>query len=214
MNIVAIIERMEAQGMDPAAIVTAVKCIAAEQDDIVERRRANDRERQARHRAKADSNVTERDNDVTECDGDGQKEKVSHTLPKEKINISTRARAKSDLPEDWEPDAKTWHLADELGFTAQEAWDQLERMRDWAKNADGGKGRKADWNAAFRNWLKRASDDRSKQPQARIQRNSTANALAAIDLAADEAIRRAGGHGAEGSEEDFDLLPGLRKSAA
>ena len=71
MNIIAVIERMEAQGMDPAAILTAVKCMAAEQDAVLERRRAGERERQARHRAKAKNDtchVTQRDVTVTECD--------------------------------------------------------------------------------------------------------------------------------------------------
>jgi hypothetical protein len=117
------------------------------------------------------------------------------------------------LPEDWEPDAKTWNLADELGFTSQEAFDQLDRMRDWAKNA-GAKGRKPDWNAAFRNWLKRTADERRSRPQAALQRNSIADSFAILDAVTDEAIRRSGGRGPEGSEEDTFGLPGLRQSAA
>ena len=126
-----------------------------------------------------------------------------------------KACERGKLPDDWEPDAKTWALADELGFSPQQAWDQLERMRDWAKNADGGKGRKSDWNAAFRNWLKRASDDKRNRPQpTRQQRNSLHATLDAIDACADEAIRRSGGHGPEGGEEDTDFLSRLRQSAA
>lgn len=118
------------------------------------------------------------------------------------------------LPDDWEPNAKTWALADELGFTAQEAWDQLERMRDWARNAGGGKGRKSDWDAAFRNWLKRAADERRSKPQAPRNRNSNAESFAILDAVFDEAIRRADGGGEAGGEETDFELPGLRKSAA
>jgi hypothetical protein len=117
------------------------------------------------------------------------------------------------LPSDWEPDAKTWNLADQLGFTSQEAWDQLERMRDWAANA-GAKGLKSDWNGAFRNWLKRAADDRRNKPQAAVQRNNNADSFAILDAVFDEAIRRTDGGGEAGREEDNFELPGLRKSAA
>lgn len=122
--------------------------------------------------------------------------------------------AKADLPEDWQPSARTWELADNLGFTGQQAWDQLERMRDWAKNAGGGKGRKSDWDAAFRNWLKRAADDKRNKPQASGQRNSLTDSFAILDAVVDEAIRRSDGVGPQGSEEDSFEFPGLRKSAA
>ena len=118
------------------------------------------------------------------------------------------------LPDDWQPDARTWALADRLGFSAQEAWDHLERMRDWAKNADGSKGRKSDWDAAFRNWLKRAADERRSKPQAARNRNNNADSFAILDAVFDEAIRRADGGGEKGGEEDSFQLPGLRKSAA
>jgi len=126
----------------------------------------------------------------------------------------TKDSGRTALTSDWEPDGKTWKLAETLGFTSQEAWDQLDRMRDWAKNADGSKGRKSDWNAAFRNWLKRAADDRRNKPKANLQRHSLAESFAVLDAVTDEAIRRAGGHGQEGGEEDFKQLPRLRKSAA
>lgn len=187
----------------------ALECLVLDQTP----ERSGAARRQAAYRDRVRERNALRNSDVTAVTTDVEKEKVSHTLPKEKINISPRARAKSDLPDDWQPDARTWALADELGFTSQEAWDQLERMRDWAKNADGGKGRKSDWNAAFRNWLKRARDERRSKPQAPRSHNIH-DTLAVLDAVADEAIRRAGGDGAEGGEENFDLLPGLRKSAA
>lgn len=57
--------------MDPAAILAAVKCMAAEQGAAIERRRAADRERQTRRRAKSkadECHVTSRD--VTGCHSD------------------------------------------------------------------------------------------------------------------------------------------------
>jgi hypothetical protein len=194
-------------GTDPALVGRLAAAIANVRhiDEQAERRRAADRARKAACKSGIPQNSAE---------SAEQKESFPHTPFKEKINTTTRARGKSDLADDWEPDGKTWKLAEQLGFTSQEAWDQLERMRDWAKNADGSKGRKSDWNAAFRNWLKRTADERKLKPQASVQRNSNANAVAILDAAFDQAIARASGFGAEGGEENLDELPGLRKSAA
>lgn len=215
MNLSATIAKMRAAGMSSEAIVQALECIVIEQ---VTPERSGAARRQAAYRERVRERNALRDVDNNVTDKKGFDKEIPPTPPKEitsqKINPTSRAKAKSDLPDDWQPDAKTWMLADELGFTSQEAWDQLERMRDWAKNADGGKGRKSDWNAAFRNWLKRASDDRRNRPQNSRQRNGIHATLDAIDACADEAIRRAGGYGTQGGEEDFDELPGLRKSAA
>ena len=199
--------------MSSEAILLALECIVPERqvamvDEQAERRREADRVRKAAKRGCPQTSA-----DIPQNSAD-QKERVSQTLPKEKINNTTRARAKTDLPDDWQPDAKTWALADELGFAAQEAWDQLERMRDWAKNADGSKGRKSDWDAAFRNWLKRTADDRRNKPQAHTPRNSLASGFAILDAVTDEAIRRSDGFWPESGEEDSFGLSGLRQSAA
>jgi hypothetical protein len=119
----------------------------------------------------------------------------------------------TELPDIWEPDAKIWALADQLGLSSGDVWDQVDRMRDWAKNA-GSKGKKKDWSAFFRNWLKRRADDRRNKPQTAVQRNSLADSFAILDAVTDEAIRRTDGCREEGGEEDFGQLPRLRQSAA
>lgn len=211
MNEVAqVIADLVRAGVDPELIGRVAATIANPRPVESTPTRSAGAERTARWRAKRHGDVT---GDACDVTGDGEKESFPHTPFKEKINISTRARPKSGISDDWEPDAKTWNLADELGFTNQEAWDQLARMRDWAKNA-GPKGQKSDWNAAFRNWLKRASDDSRSKPKATVQRGSLADSFAILDAVTDEAIRRAGGHGAESSQEAAEFLPGLRKSAA
>ncbi len=189
-----------------------VQCVVA--DEVTERRREADRVRKA---VKRGMSADFRGLPQTSADPSPP---VSPPFPLHPLSPpisppsskNTKARGVS-LPSDWEPDAKTWSLADQLGFTSQEAWDQLERMRDWAGNA-GAKGLKSDWNAAFRNWLKRAADDRRNKPQAAVQRNSNADSFAILDAVFDEAIRRTDGSGEAGSEEDNFELPGLRKSAA
>jgi len=62
------------------------------------------------------------------------------------------------LPEDWHPNDD--HRA-EAGRVGVNCDDQAERMRDWAR----AKGeRKADWDAAFRNWLRTAADRAGVRP--------------------------------------------------
>ena len=224
MSVIATaVKHLIAAGVTGDALVTAIadmeSAMRAPQIEVVdvqaERRRAADRARKAAKRDEALDNSAEIPRKSAEsAESETQKEKVSHTLPKEKIYISTRAKPKTELPVGWQPNAKTWALADSLGFQTFEAQDQLERMRDWAKNADGGKGRKSDWDAAFRNWLKRAADDRKNRPSANLKRHSIADSFAILDAVTDEAIRRADGFSQDGGEADFGEFSGLRQSAA
>jgi len=195
------------------ALFPHVQCVVA--DDVTERRREADRVRKAVKRGMSADfrGIPQTSADPSPLVPPLSPAPLSPLIIPPSTNHSL-AKPATELPEDWQPDAKTWALADELGFTSQEAWDQLERMRDWAKNADGGKGRKSDWNAAFRNWLKRAKDDRKSKPQAPVQRNSNATSFAILDAVFDEAIRRSDKRGEEGGEEDAFVVPGLRKSAA
>jgi hypothetical protein len=214
MNLSATIAKMRACGMTAEAILLALECLVLDQTPErsgAARRQAAYRERNAL-RNKHNGDVTR---DVAPSP---LVPPLSPTPPNPPYNPPiqskpTRAKPATELADEWEPDGKTWKLAEQLGFTSQEAWDQLDRMRDWARNA-GAKGRKPDWNAAFRNWLKRTADERKLKPQASVQRNSNANAVAILDAAFDQAIARASGFSAEGGEENLDELPGLRKSAA
>lgn len=210
-DVASIIADLVRAGTDPELVGRVAAAIAGTRniDEQAERRRAADRARKAACKSGIPRNSAE------------SAELVSPLVPPFPpappippiIPPSTKQSRATALPDDWEPDAKTWALADELGFTAQEVWDQLDRMRDWAKNAGGGKGRKSDWNAAFRNWIKRAADDRRNKPQA-PRRNNLQDSFAILDAVVDEAIRRSDGGGPEGSEEDTFEFPGLRQSAA
>lgn len=70
---------------------------------------------------------------------------------------ATKARprqAKTALPDSWAPDLDTTALARTLGVDVAT---EVDRMRDWAR---GSGSRKADWGATFRNWLRKASEER------------------------------------------------------
>lgn len=63
-----------------------------------------------------------------------------------------RRRVAVALPDDWAPTAEHTALAEELGLDLAA---QLERFRDWV--ADRGTTSK-DWEARFRNWLRKARE--------------------------------------------------------
>lgn len=65
-----------------------------------------------------------------------------------------RARqVKHSLPDGWVPNLELQAEAHSLGL---DPLDQASRMRNWSK-AEG--ARKCDWDATFRNWIRRAADD-------------------------------------------------------
>jgi len=76
-----------------------------------------------------------------------------------------KARTGSRLPDDWTPadTPAVRALAAELG-DPQAAARELDRFRDYWAAQPGAKGRKADWDATWRNWLRRAADDRANRP--------------------------------------------------
>lgn len=214
-DIARIIAELVRAGTDPELVgrVAATFANVRGIDEQAERRRAADRARKAACKSGIPQNSAESAELVSPLVPPFPPAPPIPPIIPPSIQKPTRAKPAVELADDWEPDAKTWALADELGFTSQAAWDQLDRMRDWARNA-GAKGRKPDWNAAFRNWLKRTADERKNRPQANRQRYGIHGTLDAIDAVADRAIALADRQGAEGGEEDFNELPGLRKSAA
>lgn len=87
-------------------------------------------------------------------------------------------RKATRLPEDWRPEGelRQWTI-DEIrkAESGVSAGHELERFRDYWRAQPGAKGRKLDWNATWRNWIRKAIEmegrpngaQRSHQPQAR-----------------------------------------------
>lgn len=63
------------------------------------------------------------------------------------------------LPNDWCPDSDA-PANQKLHATRADAWlaDQLERFRDYWSAKSGKDATKLDWDATWRNWIKRADD--------------------------------------------------------
>lgn len=64
------------------------------------------------------------------------------------------------LAEDWTPTSEQHQWAVETGLTAQEATDEADRFRDYWCAVAGAKGRHVSWDGTWRNWVRRACDDR------------------------------------------------------
>src|SRR5581483_11478678 len=61
------------------------------------------------------------------------------------------------LPEGWSPDTDDWNEADRA-LGAIGARSELAKFRDHWKQQPGSKGVKLDWNATWRNWVRRAAE--------------------------------------------------------
>lgn len=98
------------------------------------------------------------------------------------------------LPAGWQPDD------DDLRFAAENGVDgrvEAAKFRDYWHAVAGAKGRKQDWDATWRNWIRRAAEDLNRYPSPRSHahespRRSLAEHAADSHRRADERDRRAG----------------------
>jgi hypothetical protein len=155
------------------AILIAVRALEG-RDDALEQKRSVERERKRRQRARerdTDGNVTgqSRDMDVTVPETVTEKPSLS-LLPNENNSNPTththpetqtpRARKGTRLPADWSPADLDDRTATEVSAWPDGAVDrELSKFRDWASAAPGAKGIKSDWDATWRNWLRKAHDE-------------------------------------------------------
>lgn len=130
--------------------------------EAIERRRANDRERSTRRHVKSrdntGDNVTQRDKpSLSRPPNENNSNPPTHTHPE----ITTpRARMGHRLPADWQPQPLTGDLGKAVAAWPAGAIErELARFRDWAASATGPNATKSDWQAAWRNWLRRAEDE-------------------------------------------------------
>lgn len=104
------------------------------------------------------------------------------------------ARLGTRLPEDWFP--SQLDIDGSAFMTAEARERELEKFRDYWRAVPGAKGRKLDWDATWRNWLRRAEENQPRFRKANDRpdhhttagsareeslRNMYAGAMAAID---------------------------------
>lgn len=95
--------------------------------------------------------------------GDGDAARVDRTpatVVADAPTQTTKAKRGTRLPEGWTPERSQANLRAEhdSGLTPDELSGQLERFRDHWIAQPGSKGTKLDWQATWRNWVRRAAE--------------------------------------------------------
>lgn len=163
-----ILEAMKDAGASIDVILAAIRADQALADKAAEERRAKDRERQRRHRLSRDVTVTTGDRCDTPPKENIQTPPVSPTKPSGlEPPKSKTAAIKVPLPVNWQPDPiKVDGEAGKIiaGWPAGRLERELSKFKD---NALAGNVKHSDWNAAFRNWIKKADefDERYGRPR-------------------------------------------------
>lgn len=197
--------------LDPDQMAGVLELLA-EQQEAEEARKAAQRDRTRRSRAKRDGNVT----DTSQSQGGNvavsPKKETSPTPPKEKTTPSQSvanatsqkraARLSSDwsLPVDWREDAIA------AGLPADRIEVEARKMRDWSLSSP--KGAKLDWRATWRNWVRQAAES---LPKARGSppRQPTPRGSDHFDAYAEEISNGRAGNsrGDQGYRDDASGLP-------
>ena len=186
-EIVAMIQHMRAKGIACSVILEAVEALSNAKEEAIEERRANDRVRKARSRAAQREALKSQEMcHVTPADStDSADQKTSPpvsplfpsptpltnnppiTPPTSQISETREPKSKrakgSRLPADWVLPADFIEWArdyrdpafPEKQLTDEEIAREGHSIADWSANSAN--GAKADWFAAWRNWIRRAA---------------------------------------------------------
>ena len=170
---------MVASGCTAEQIAAVVKASLAEVEQAKSDKRAKGAERQRRHRER---NAASRAVTVTECDSVTEAPlslPLSPQTPLTPTHTPVKkqpARKGHRLPDDWQPKPLPPELAKAVATWPPGAVErELARFRDWAAAATGPNATKSDWDAAWRNWLRKA-DDEGRHRRAANDSKSTATA--------------------------------------
>lgn len=78
----------------------------------------------------------------------------------ERVSARPRPRKASRLSEDWRPSVHDIRAAYDDGISEDEARREFEKFKDYWRSRAGNGGVKLDWSATYRNWMRRAADDK------------------------------------------------------
>jgi len=162
MKLSAILAPLVAAKVPHDVILETVRAYEAQQEDALERRRANDRERQNRRR-----HVTSRDVTVTvsSCAG-GDGSSSTSSLSGSDVDTSPPARSKRGerISADFEPDTE-WAMAQ--GLSPSEASHEAAQFIDYWRSKPGKDGLKLDWPGTWRMWVRNSIKRHRSQPTPR-----------------------------------------------
>lgn len=80
-----------------------------------------------------------------------------------------RPRVASRLADDWSPSEDDVKSAYDDGLDESEVRREFAKFKDFWRAKPGKDGMKLDWNATFRNWMRRAADDKRQRANGRVQ---------------------------------------------
>ena len=92
--------------------------------------------------------------------GQGQGQGIEREAPPSRAAAAAPPSRGARLPADWAPGPEHDAFAEGLGFRNGAAQAELAKFRDYWTAQPGEKGRKVDWPATWRNWLRRAAERR------------------------------------------------------
>lgn len=81
------------------------------------------------------------------------------------------------LPDNWVPARSDTNLATEERHSPEWLTDQLDRFRDYWAGVAGQRGRKVDWDATWRNWIRRSAETTGARSGAGLSDNEWEQAL-------------------------------------
>ena len=112
------------------------------------------------HKADSDVTKTSRDAEVTLQDTDTEVKKEDTSVSSKKDSQSSKTRG-SRLSEDWQPlpELISWAMT-ELLLDAGHIRGQTERFVDYWLSQPGQKGVKVRWDLTWKNWMRKARDDK------------------------------------------------------
>lgn len=85
-------------------------------------------------------------------------------VPSEQPPPKVQSKA-TRLPDDWQPSADDVAFAEQEGLSSDEISRECGKFRDYWHGVGGQRGTKRDWPATWRNWIRRAADDRRAGPK-------------------------------------------------
>lgn len=190
MSVAALIRDMIAEGATPQLILIAVEAIEA-RDAVAAEARAKAAERKRRQRERDQSvTVTGQSQDKTQNTPFPAPPNENNLTPPTHTPVYNTPRARR-LPADWVPAPLPSQLLDQvLAWKAGLLESELAKFRDWAASAPDKTGLKKDWDAAWRNWLRRKIEEGPKNGNSG---NRQDDGMGRTERAAIQALRELGG---------------------
>jgi len=220
------IERLKGLGLTAEQILAVVEIIDEEVTLLVtllEKRRKQNAERQQRFKAKK-GNVTGavtqkiqpkqvvKQGKVLSVSSPKVVDLFPESLPKKVTNTRARAKIGTRLAVDWIPDPKdTARVAQECNLSPAMAAREFEKFRDYWCAKSGATATKLDWQATWRNWLRKASEmGPVSKYQPRMTEREKADAIFNEAIRQAEAREQSGQDDLEQISDGYECLSGLR----